>query len=91
MNKLDIIFSNITFALKCNSNLISFGQLKEARISYHNYSESMILKKTKNIINLIQRKKDFFLNLKNNANKIIIIQKRGQPTYLLGKDLELRL
>lgn len=60
MNRLDIIFSNITFALKCNSNLISFGQLREARISYHNHSESMILKKTKNIISLTQRKKDIF-------------------------------
>lgn len=36
--------SNIGFALRCNSNLIFFSQLKEAKISYHNYSENLIEK-----------------------------------------------
>ena len=52
-NGSDIMLSNITFALSCNSNLISFGQLRDAGISYHYYLESMTLKKAGNIISLV--------------------------------------
>lgn len=52
----------------------------------------MILKKTKNIIGSAQKKKNFFvLNFENNAGGIMIVQRRGQPTYLLNKDPEIRL
>lgn len=51
----------------------------------------MILKKVRNIIGLVQKKKNLrILDLKNNADKIIIAQKRGQSTYLLSKNPEVR-
>lgn len=85
------MLSNITFALKCNSNLISLGQLKKARILYHNHSKSIILKKAGNIIGLAQKKKNLFiLNLENSANRIMIAQRRGQPTYLFSNNRKLR-
>lgn len=86
------MLSNVAFALRCNTNLISLGQLKKAGILYNYHLESIILKKAGNIIGLVQRKKNLFvLDLKNNANRIIIAQKRSRPTYLLSKDLEMRL
>lgn len=42
LNKLDITLSNLAFAPKSNFNLISFNQLREAGISYHNNLESII-------------------------------------------------
>lgn len=52
----------------------------------------MILKKAKNIIGLAQTKKNLFdLNLKNNVNRMMITQKRGQPTYQLNKNPKLKL
>lgn len=52
----------------------------------------MILKKAENIIGLIQRKKNLFvLDLENNADRIMIAQKRAQPAYLLSKDPKVRL
>lgn len=53
LNESDMIFSNIAFALRLDSNLISCSQLKEARISYHNHLVSMILKKAGDIISSI--------------------------------------
>lgn len=50
LNGSDITLLNIVFVLRCNSKLISLGQLKEARILYHNYPKKMILKKAENII-----------------------------------------
>lgn len=47
INRLDITLSNVVFTLRCNSNLISLNQLREARILYHNYPENIILIKTK--------------------------------------------
>lgn len=92
LNGLDIILADIVFALRCNSYFIFLDQLREARILYHNHFESMILKKTGNIIGLIQRKKNFFvLDLENNADRIMIIQERGQLIYLLSKNPEIRL
>lgn len=79
LNKLDIMLSNVTFASRCNFNLISFGQLREARLSYHNHLRSIILKKARNIICLVQRKKNLFvLDLENNTDRIMIIQRRSR-------------
>ena len=92
LNGLNIMLSNVVFALRCNSNLISLGQLRKAGISYYNYLESMILKKVGNIIGSVQKKKNLFvLNLENNAIRIIIAQRRGQPTHLLRRDSKVRL
>lgn len=52
-NKLDMTFSNIVFAPKYNSNLISFSQLKKAEILYYIYLKSITLKKIRNIIGFI--------------------------------------
>lgn len=52
LNRLNITLLNIAFTLRYDSNLISLGQLKKARISYHNHPKSIILKKTRNIIGL---------------------------------------
>lgn len=53
LNGSDIILSNMTFASRYYSNLISFDQLREAGISYHNYPESIILKKAGIIISSV--------------------------------------
>lgn len=83
---------NIAFALKCNFNLIFFGQLKKADILYYDYFESIILNKAEEIIKSAKKKNNLFiLDLKNNANMIMIAQKKGQPTYLLSKNIEMRL
>lgn len=50
---------NAAYNPKCDSKLISFGQLKKTRISYHNLSKSMILKKVDNIIGIVQQRKIF--------------------------------
>lgn len=55
LNKLDMTLLNIALALRCNFNLIFFGQLKETRISYHDHLKSMIFIKAGNIIGSIQK------------------------------------
>lgn len=78
LNRLDIMFSNIAFALSYDSKFISFGQLKEAEILYDNHLKNIIFKKTENIISLIQNKKNhYILDLENNTNKIMITQKKS--------------
>lgn len=51
LNKIKITLLNVAYYPKSNSNLISLSWLRETRISYHVYPESMILlKKARNII-----------------------------------------
>lgn len=85
--------SNVAFASRYNSNLISLGQLRmKAGISEHNHSESMIFKKTRNIISSIKQKKNLFvLDLQENVDMIMIAQGRGKLIYLLSKNPKVRL
>lgn len=41
-NGTEIMLSNVAFALRYNSNLISLNQLREAGILYHDHPNSMI-------------------------------------------------
>lgn len=92
LNGSDMTLSNVAFAPRCDSNLISLGQLREAGISYHDHPESMILKKAGIIIGSAQKKKNLFaLDLLNDVNRIMISQRRRRPTYLLSKDPAVRL
>lgn len=43
-NGFKLTLSNILYALECNFNLISLGQLQESGISYYNYPKCMVLK-----------------------------------------------
>ena len=76
LNESNMIFLNI-FYLRYNSNLFFFEQLTEAGISYHKHSKNIILKKTRNIISLVQRRKNLsVLDFKKIFNKIMISQGR---------------
>lgn len=67
-----MILLNMVYALRKNSNFISLGQLREARILYYNHPKSIILKNTGNLIGLAQQKKNFFvLDIKDNLDKIM--------------------
>lgn len=52
-NRSEMILFNVAFALRYDSNLISLGQVREARISYHNHPNNMILKQSRSIIRLV--------------------------------------
>ena len=43
-SKATITLKNVIYTLRCNSKLISPGQLQESSINYHNQSKYMILK-----------------------------------------------
>lgn len=87
-----MILSNVAYTPKCNSNLISLGQLREAGISYHDYPKCMILKQGVSTIGSAQRHKNLFiLDMKLDADRVLMIKGRGRPTYLLSKDPQVRL
>lgn len=91
-NGLELILSNLAYALRCNSNLISLGQLCKTGISYHDYHKYMILKQRRSIIRLaINRKNLFALNTCTLLGRAMLYKRRGRPTYLLNKNPQIRL
>lgn len=75
INSMQLTFSNVTFALKYDSNLISLGQLQEIGISYHNYSEQMLLRQAgKTIGSAIKKKKLFIFNTQTPSRKMTLVK-----------------
>lgn len=86
-NGFEITLSKFAFAPKCDSNFISLGQSRESGIPYHNHPKCMLPKQGGSIIGSAQRRKTLFvLDLKTNANKLMIVKARGRPTSLLSQD-----
>lgn len=82
---------NITYALKCDSNLISLGQLYKSRISYHNHPDFMVFKQEGNTLTVANRHKNFFV-LETSLKAIaMLVKRRSRPTYLLSIDLQMKL
>ena len=81
---------NITYTPKCDSNLISFGQLHKSGISYYDHPDSMILKKRGSQIGLVVRNKNVFI-LETESDKAMLVQEEGSSIYPLSSDLQTRL
>lgn len=87
-----LIFSNIVYIPEYYSNLISLGQLQETSILYYNYLKCIILKQKRNTIRSTTRKKKFFVfNIQFLLGKVMLAKKRGKFTYLLSKNLQIKL
>lgn len=82
---------NVTYTLKCDSKLISLGQLRKLRISYHDYPDSMILKQKRSKIRLAVRYKNLFVFEIESGNKIMFVQKKSRFTYLLSSKPKIQL
>lgn len=73
LNRINMRLLNVAYTSRWDFNFIYFSQLMEAKISYYDYSESLMLKKARNVIGFVWRKKNFFiLEMKKNTDKIII-------------------
>ena len=90
-NGLQLTLSNVAFTPECDSNLISLGQLRETFISYHDYPEKMVLKQGGEIIGSATRKRNLFVLDTLLPLKTMLVQDRGQPTYLLSSNLQIQL
>ena len=92
INEIQLTLSNIIFAPECDSNLISLGQLQETGISYHDYSEQMLLRQAEKTIGLTTRKRNLFIrDIQIHSRKMILVKDRGRPIYLLSKNPQIRL
>ncbi len=85
-----LTLTNVASAPEYDSNLISPGQLQETGISYHNHPECMVLKQRGKTIGLATKRKNLFI-LNQIPGKTMLIKGRGRPTYLLSKNLQIRL
>ena len=85
-----ITLLNVAYTPKCDSNLISLGQLRKSRISYHDHPDSMIPKQGGNIIRLAMSHKNLFI-FETKSEKIMLVQKRGRPRYLLSSNPQTKL
>ena len=75
-SRATITLNNVIYIPRCDSNLISLGQLQEAGSTYHDYPKQMMLKHKGNIIRSVSRfKNSFILNTKTNR-KMMMIQGR---------------
>ena len=91
-NSSELTLSNVAYAPECDSNLISLGQLREIGISYHDHPGCMVLKQGGNVIGAATRKKNLFvLDTQSPSDKAMLVKRRRRPTYLLSKNLQIRL
>ena len=91
-NGLQLTLCNVAYALECDSNLISLGQLQETGILYHDHPKCIVLKQEGSIIGSATRRKNLFvLNTQLPLGKAILVKERGRPTYLLSKNPQIRL
>lgn len=89
-NSSELTFSNIAYALECDSNLISLGPLQKTGISYHNELKYMILKQGGKTIGLVTRKKNMFIPNTQIPGKTMLVKGRGRPTYLLSTNPQIK-
>ena len=64
---------NFAYAPKCDSNLISLGQLHESRILYHDQSDFIIFTKEGSILKVANRHKNLFVL--ETSSKVILVKK----------------
>ena len=81
---------NVAYTLKFDSNLISLGQLCKSGILYHDHPDSMILKQGRSTIGVAKRYKNLFILETGLRDKAILMQGKGQPTYLLSSNPHIR-
>lgn len=80
---------NVAYTPKCNLNLISLSQLRELGISYHNHSDSMMLKQGKTTLKMANKEKNLFILKIGLKERVILMQKRDQPIYHLSTNLKI--
>lgn len=82
---------NVAYAPKCDSNLISLGQLRKSGILYHDHPDSMVLKQGGSTLGIANRHKNLFIHETDSKAKAMLMKRRGRPTYLLSKNPQIRL
>lgn len=90
-NRSIIIFNNIVYILKCNSNLILLGPLQELTITYYDHLKQMILKQEGNTIGLASKYKNHFILDTKITKKVMIIKEKRLLTYLQSQNSQIRL
>ena len=86
-----MILLNVAYIPKCDSNLISLGQLRKSEILYHNHPDSMIFKQKESKIGLAVRYNNFFVLETESGNKTMLVRGRSCPTYLLSSNSQIWL
>lgn len=81
--KTTITLLNIIYTPKCNSNLISLGQLRKSGILYHNHPNFMILKQKRSTLRVANKYKNLFILETGLKAKAMLVKERDRPTYLL--------
>ena len=89
--KTTMTLLNVAYAPKCDSNLISLGQLRDSGISYHDHPNSMVLKQGGSILGIANRHKNLFVLETGSKAKAMLVRGRGRLTYLLNSNLQIRL
>ena len=89
--KTTMTLLNVAYAPKCDSNLISLGQLRKSGISYHDHPDSMALKQGGSTLGVANRHKNLFVLETGSKAKAMLVKGRGRPTYLLSKNPQIRL
>ena len=89
--KTTMTLLNVAYAPKCDSNLISLGQLRESGILYHDHPNSMVLKQGGSTLGVASRYKNLFVLETGSKAKAMLVKRRGRPTYLLSKNPQIRL
>lgn len=82
---------DVAYGLNCNSNLISLGQLRNNNITYVNNFEVIILVQIGHSITYAKCDQNFFVLELTISNKIIQINRRGQPIHLVSKSRKIRV
>lgn len=82
---------NVTYTLKCDSNLISLDQLRESSISYYDHPNLMIFKERRTVLGVVSRKKNVFVLETNSIHKAMLVQGRSWLTYCLSTNPKIRL
>lgn len=102
-----IDLQNVALASKCNSNLISLGQLRETGITFHDNPTSIALMKDGKVIAHAKKSQNLFIfdfatpgkamkisHKVNTAKQIyqtMALRGRGQATHLVSKNRRIRI
>lgn len=86
-NSSELIFFNIIYILKHDTNLISLGQLWQIGILYYKYSKYIVSKQMEKIIELAIKRKNLFIFNIQILGKIILVREKGMLIYLFNINL----
>ena len=86
-----IRIENVVYVPKCDSNLLSLGQLRQSGITYHDDNHEMTLRRDGKTIARALRVGNLYILDTTRTGMTLTVNDRGRPTYLCGPTAELDL